>query len=186
MKIKILTAAISLSLVACVTTTADQSAETVSNGNYANNKSVSISKEVKLTSVAKTIKPIESLLSNGDIKINLEQIMSDPDWMGRSPERWYWGDDNQTIFYQQKRVGSPLKDLYRQATSSKDAQKVKLAEMHVVSDAYAQRNKANTHEIYTFEGNVFVKELANLNVQQLTYTSAYEHSAMFLNNANVA
>ena len=186
MKIKILTAAISLSLVACVTTTADQSAETVSNDNYANNKSVSISKEVNLTSVAKTIKPIESLLSNGDIKISLEQIMSDPDWMGRSPERWYWGDDNQTIFYQQKRAGSPLKDLYRQATSSKDAQKVKLAEMHVVSDAYAQRNKANTHEIYTFEGNVFVKELANLNVQQLTYTSTYEHSAMFLNNGNVA
>ena len=79
MKIKILTAAISLSLVACVTTTTDQSAETVSNDNYASNKSVSISKEVKLTSVAKTIKPIESLLSNGDIKISLEQIMSDPD-----------------------------------------------------------------------------------------------------------
>jgi len=187
MKIKILTAAISLSLVACVTTTADQSAETVSNDNYTKSKSVSIFKEVKLTAVAEKITPlVESLSSDGDIKISLEQIMSDPDWMGRSPQRWYWGDDNQTIFYQQKREDSPLKDLYRQGTSSKDAEKVKLAEMHIASDIYALRNKANTHEIYTFEGNVFVKELANLNVQQLTYTSAYEHSAMFLNNGNVA
>ena len=145
MKIKILTAAISLSLVACVTTTADQSAETVSNDNYTKSKYVSVSKEVKLAAAAKKIMPAKSLLSNGDIKISLEQIMSDPDWMGRSPQRWYWGDDNQTIFYQQKRVGSPLKDLYRQITSSKDAEKVKLAEMHVVSDAYAQRNKSHAY-----------------------------------------
>jgi len=186
MKIKILTAAISLSLVACVTTTTDQSAETILDDNYKTNKSVPAKKEAKLTSIAKKITPVESLSANGDINLTLEQIMSDPDWMGRSPQRWYWGDDNQTIFYKQKRAGSPLQDLYQQATSNKKAEKVKLAQMHVVSDMYAQRNNANTHEIYTFEGNVFVKELANLQVQQLTYTSAYEHSAMFLNNGNVA
>ncbi|MBA6339196.1 S9 family peptidase [Colwellia sp. BRX8-7] len=186
MKIKILTAAISLSLVACVTTTADQSAEKILDDNYSNNKSVAAAKEVKTIAIAKAVAPKESLLTNNDLLITLEQIMSDPDWMGRSPQSWYWGDDNQTIFYKQKRAGSPLSDLYRQATLDKEAEKVKLAQMHVVSDRNAQRNKANTHEVYTFEGNVFVKELASLDVQQLTYTSAYEYSTMFLNNGNVA
>jgi dipeptidyl aminopeptidase/acylaminoacyl peptidase len=187
MKIKILTAAISLSLVACVTTTNGQSAETILDETYATNAAVSAPKEVKQTNIAKKIIPQQnSVTANGDIKITLEQIMADPDWMGRSPQRWYWGDDNQTIFYKQKRAGSPLKDLYRQATTGEQAKKVKLAQMHVVNDIYAQRNKANTHEIYTFEGNVFVKKLANMNVHQLTYTSAYEYSAMFLNNGNVA
>ncbi|AOW78335.1 peptidase S9 [Colwellia sp. PAMC 20917] len=186
MKIKILTAAISLSLVACVTTTADQSAENILDDNYSNNKSVAAAKEVKTIAIAKAVTPKESLLANNDLLITLEQIMSDPDWMGRSPQSWYWGDDNQTIFYKQKRAGSPLSDLYRQATLDKEAEKVKLAQMHVVSDINAQRNKANTHEVYTFEGNVFVKELASLDVQQLTYTSAYEYSTMFLNNGNVA
>ena len=186
MKIKILTAAISLSLVACVTTTADQSAEKILDDNYSNNKSVAAAKEVKTIAIAKAVAPKESLLANNDLLITLEQIMSDPDWMGRSPQSWYWGDDNQTIFYKQKRAGSPLSDLYRQATLDKEAEKVKLAQMHVVSDRNAQRNKANTHEVYTFEGNVFVKELASLDVQQLTYTSAYEYSTMFLNNGNVA
>jgi dipeptidyl aminopeptidase/acylaminoacyl peptidase len=185
MKIKILTAAISLSLVACVTTTADQSAENILDDNYSN-KSVAAAKEVKTITIAKAVAPKESLLANNDLLITLEQIMSDPDWMGRSPQSWYWGDDNQTIFYKQKRAGSPLSDLYRQATLDKEAEKVKLAQMHVVSDRNAQRNKANTHEVYTFEGNVFVKELASLDVQQLTYTSAYEYSTMFLNNGNVA
>ena len=186
MKIKILTAAISLSLVACVTTTADQSAEKILDDNYSNNKSVAAAKEEKTIAIAKAVAPKESLLTNNDLLITLEQIMSDPDWMGRSPQSWYWGDDNQTIFYKQKRAGSPLSDLYRQATLDKEAEKVKLAQMHVVSDRNAQRNKANTHEVYTFEGNVFVKELASLDVQQLTYTSAYEYSTMFLNNGNVA
>ncbi|MBA6357738.1 MULTISPECIES: prolyl oligopeptidase family serine peptidase [unclassified Colwellia] len=185
MKIKILTAAISLSLVACVTTTADQSAENILDDNYSN-KSVAVAKEVKTIAIAKAVAPKESTSANNDLLITLEQIMSDPDWMGRSPQSWYWGDDNQTIFYKQKRAGSPLSDLYRQATLDKEAEKVKLAQMHVVSDRNAQRNKANTHEVYTFEGNVFVKELASLDVQQLTYTSAYEYSTMFLNNGNVA
>ncbi|NQZ24572.1 MAG: prolyl oligopeptidase family serine peptidase [Colwellia sp.] len=186
MKIKILTAAISLSLVACVTTTDDQSAETILDESYKNNTAVSRAQAVKNSAISKTVLPAPILNDTGDIAITLKQIMSDPDWMGRSPERWYWGDDNQTIFYKQKRVGSPLRDLFRQDTSAGKAEKVKLAQMHVFSDTYAQRNKANTHEIYTFEGNVFVKELANLNVSQLTYTSAIEHSAMFLNNGNVA
>jgi dipeptidyl aminopeptidase/acylaminoacyl peptidase len=186
MKIKILTAAISLSLVACVTTTADQSAEKILDDNYSNNKSVAAAKEVKTIAIAKAVALKESLSANNDLLITLEQIMSDPDWMGRSPQSWYWGDDNQTIFYKQKRAGSPLSDLYRQATLDREAEKVKLAQMHVVSDRNAQRNKANTHEVYTFEGNVFVKELASLDVQQLTYTSAYEYSTMFLNNGNVA
>ncbi|TWX46368.1 S9 family peptidase [Colwellia hornerae] len=186
MKIKILTAAISLSLVACVTTTTDQTAEKILDNTYSNNKSVVAAKEVKSIAIASTVTPNASLSANNDLLITLEQIMSDPDWMGRSPQSWYWGDDNQTIFYKQKRVGSPLSDLYRQATMDDKAEKVKLAQMHVASDRDAQRNKANTHEIYTFEGNVFVKELASLDVQQLTYTSAYEYSAMFLNNGNVA
>ncbi|MEH6386149.1 MAG: prolyl oligopeptidase family serine peptidase [Colwellia sp.] len=186
MKIKILTAAISLSLVACVTTTNDQSAETILSDNSSKTAVAKVSKEVKLTTVAKKVMPVESVSANGDIVITLEKIMSDPDWMGRSPKSWYWGDDNQTIFYKQKRAGSPLNDLFRQSTTGDQAEKVKLAQMHIVSDIYAQRNQANTHEVYTFEGNVFVKELANLSVQQLTYTSAYEYSAMFLNNGNVA
>jgi dipeptidyl aminopeptidase/acylaminoacyl peptidase len=175
-----------LSLVACVTTTNDQSAETILSDNSSKTAVAKVSKEVKLTTVAKKVMPVESLSANGDIVITLEKIMSDPDWIGRSPKNWYWGDDNQTIFYKQKRAGSPLNDLFRQSTAGNEAEKVKLAKMHIVSDIYAQRNQANTHEVYTFEGNVFVKKLANLSVQQLTYTSAYEYSAMFLNNGNVA
>jgi dipeptidyl aminopeptidase/acylaminoacyl peptidase len=132
----------------------------------------------------------ESSLANNQITIKLEKIMSDPDWMGRSPESWYWGDNSETVFYQQKRQASPLRDLFSQSIDEGDVKKtsqpVKLAEIHKFADNNAQRDKTNTKEVYTFKGNVYVKNLVTKQTQQLTHTSAIEYNAMFLNNGDVA
>jgi len=185
MKINLLALAISFSLAACVSTTNEQTTESiVDSGNVSNIASATAKTTHRDTTKQGMTKKIET--ANGDVKITLEQIMADPDWMGRSPQRWYWGDDSNSIFYQQKRQGSPLRDLYRQGITEKSATKVNLAELHTVSDNGAQRNQAGSHEVYSFNGNVFVKSLATGKIQQLTYTSADENSAMFLNNGNVA
>lgn len=170
MKIQLLSATIALSLAACANT----------------GKSVNTSSAVDNTPVAPVA--IEATAqSSQDKKITLEKIMSDPDWISRSPESWYWGDDNQTIFFKQKQLGNPLRDLYQvNLSGGKEAKPVKLAEMHRVADRFAQTNKNKTKEVYVFEGNVFVKDLAANKVTQLTYTSASERQAMFLNNGNVA
>jgi dipeptidyl aminopeptidase/acylaminoacyl peptidase len=174
MKIQLIAAAISFSLAACASTA--QKKVTLDNNSTTTNDSVA--SEVQSTPAAGE--------ASATI-ITLEKIMSDPDWFGRSPESWYWGDDSQTVFYQQKRVGNPLRDLVQKnITSQGNGDLVKLAQMHVVADSDAVLNNTGTQEVYTFEGNVFVKTLATQSVQQLTYTSAVEHSAMFLTNGNVA
>lgn len=174
MKLPLIAVAISLSLVACATTeqkkTVLESQPTIPQNFTAND-------------VAAT--PAVGVASS--TTITLEKIMSNPDWFGRSPESWYWGDDSQTIFYQQKRIGNPLRDLVQKNLGTQgNGELVKLAQMHVVADNNATLNNAGSHEVYTFEGNVFVKALATQAVQQLTYTSAVESSAMFLTNGNVA
>jgi len=198
MKIKLLTSAISLSLLGCVSTTGEQSAESVLEETNPSNTvveqpvktststSVEVNKEIKAP-IKQKVLPKPSLLANGDIKITLDQIMADPDWMGRSPESWYWGDDNQTVFYKQKQLGNPLRDLVKKSLNEQgNGSNVKLANMHVAADSSAAENREGTHEVYSFEGNVFVKELASQKVKQLTYTSAVERAPMFLNNGNVA
>ena len=166
---KLLAVAISMSLTACVAI-----------------------KDIN-TSNASTSQVIERIAAKPPIGLNnpgvitLEQIMADPDWIGRSPESWYWGDDSHTVFYQQKQEGNPLRDLFRQNVNEPDnGKQVKLAEMHKVSDRFAASNQQGSREVYTFEGNVFIKTVATGTVQQLTYTSAVENSAMFLNDGNVA
>ena len=169
MKLQLIAAAISISLVACAST--EQKKVALENN-------ASAASEVAAT-------PAAGVASS--TTITLEKIMSNPDWMGRSPESWYWGDDSQTVFYKQKREGNPLRDLVQKNLSTQgNGDLVKLAQMHVVADSNAVLNSAGTHEAYAFEGNVFVKALATQKVQQLTYTSAVESSVMFLTNGNVA
>ena len=174
MKLKLLVVAISFTLSACAT-------------NQLSNSTSENVPEVNQT-IAPQTSEVTASMANSSTEITLEQIMADPDWFARSPESWYWGDDNQTIFYKQKRQGSPLRDLYKVTleNSTPVVEKVKLAEMHVAADNYAVTNDDGTLEAYTFKGNVFVKNLATNKVMQLTHTSAIEQSVMFLLDGNIA
>jgi dipeptidyl aminopeptidase/acylaminoacyl peptidase len=167
MKLQLIAAALSLSLAACT--------------------SSSISENTNPVTVAPIVKPLAPLSADSSSVITLEQIMADPDWFGRAPESWYWGDDSSTIFYKQKQLGNPLRDLFVTGSNKQNnGEKVKLSQHHVVSDTNAVLNSAGTHEVYSFNGNVFVKTLATSDVQQLTFTSSHEHNAMFLTNGEVA
>jgi len=171
MKLKIIVAAISFSLAACVSTI-PQSTQVQSINTHLAKVSAS-----------------PAVSENSSDVITLEQIMADPDWMGRSPKAWYWGTDNRTAFYQQKREGNPLRDLYQINVAGIHqgvSEKVKLAQMHVVADRNAVDNQDKTKEAYIFENNVFVKTLATGQVKQLTNTSAVKSAVMFLNNGNIA
>jgi len=174
MKLQLIAAAISVSLVACAAT----------------EQKKSVLESQAIISNAVTVNNVVPTLAVGvgsSTTITLEKIMSNPDWFGRSPESWYWGDDSQSVFYQQKRIGNPLRDLVQKNLNTQgNGELVKLAQMHVVADSNAVLNNAGTHEVYTFADNVFVKTLATQKVQQLTYTSAVESSAIFLTNGNVA
>ena len=184
----IITTALSFSLVACVSIEMPNnkalSAETPA---AAHTSTISASK-ISTPSIS-SAKTSAANSANLNTTITLEQIMADPDWFGRAPQAWYWGDDSNSIYYQQKRLGNPLKDLFVKHLSAADSgngAKVSLANMHIAADKNAVLNLAASHEVYTFKGNVFVKQLANQSVQQLTFTSANESEAMFLTNGEVA
>lgn len=172
LKLTLIAAALSVSLVACVSTE--------------NTTQNSVKPFMSPTAVLAPIASTEALNNAGEV-ITLEQIMADPDWFGRAPESWYWGDDSKTIFYKQKQLGNPLRDLWgKRVDSNKEAQQVSLSKQHIVADSNAKRNHDNSLEVYSFEGNVFVKNLASKSVKQITYTSANESEALFLTNGNIA
>ncbi len=172
MKLKLIATVLSLSLSACVSTDKPTTTSSIAS--------------VKNISALNLISPSIAVTSN-DI-ITLEQIMSDPDWFGRAPQAWYWGDDNSTVYYQQKQKGTPLRDLFIKDLNNDDSNgnKVALSDYHIASDRNAVINTQRTHEAYIFKGNVFVKDSIAKTVQQLTFTSAVERSVMFLNNGNLA
>lgn len=166
MKIQIIAAALSFSLAAC--------------SNTQLNEQFNKSTPVKVQSaVAANAQATDT--------ITLEQIMADPDWFGRAPESWYWGDDSNTVYYQQKQIGNPLRDLYAvKLLSNNETSQVDLSSKHKIADQNGLLNQTRTHKVYTFNGDVFVKALANDDVKQLTFTSNTERNAVFLTNDNIA
>lgn len=175
MKLTLIAAVLSVSLVACVST----ENSTINNTNTS-------AESVTPTAILTPTVSADSV-PHSNQTITLEQIMADPDWFGRAPESWYWGDDSNTVFYKQKQLGNPLRDLFVQTLdSNKPAQQVILSQHHIVADKNAKRNANGSLEIYSFEGNVFVKDIVKKSVKQITHTSANESDAMFITNGNIA
>jgi dipeptidyl aminopeptidase/acylaminoacyl peptidase len=170
MKIQLIAVALSLSLTACSNTQLNEKMTT----GASESPSQSVQGAVATNAQASDI-------------ITLEQIMSDPDWFGRSPESWYWGDDSNTVYFQQKQLGNPLRDLYTlNLSNNNETSQVDLSTKHTVADNNGQLNQARTHKVYTFNGDVFVKDIKANKVKQLTFTSNHERNPSFLTNGNIA
>ncbi|TLU67736.1 S9 family peptidase [Thalassotalea litorea] len=133
-----------------------------------------------------TIKADNQKLGENSDVITMEKIMSNPDWIGRTPTNWYWGDNSEQVLYLQKREGNPVRDLYQHALGEKQGQLVSLAELHKFADRNAVASPDGSKELYTFEGNVFLKDLDKSSIRQLTFTTAKESSVQFLTNDRIA
>ena len=119
------------------------------------------------------------------IRLTMEQIMADPDWLGRQPETAFWAPDSSTVYYQRKREGSELRDWFsRPLQGEGNGELVKLAHWHQMGAAQLVYNTDRSKAAYVFEGNVFV--LQNGELLQLTRSNsagriaAYQHRLKYI------
>ncbi len=111
--------------------------------------------------------------------ITLDRIMSDPAWIARSPERAYWADDSETIYYQRQQQGSELKDWF-QSDLTGEAKIVEPKQIGSVDSSSGVLNKDKTLKAYDRAGDLFIKNLKTGEVQQLTRTHQRESSPVFM------
>lgn len=112
--------------------------------------------------------PLAAQRSAAPTGVTLEQIMADPDWIGRPAENAYWGDDNRTIYYSQKREGSPLRDLYAVDVASGSVRRVPDAELAGASSRDGDYNAAHSLHVFIYDDNVYVRDLRSGTLRQLT------------------
>lgn len=112
--------------------------------------------------------------------LSLEQIMSDPDWIARSPESPVWSRDGRTIFYQRKREGSEIRDWYQISLDDQKSRRVSPKDAQTVVPARGSFTLDRTREITTRHGDLFLINHETGETTQLTRTSAQESSPVFL------
>jgi hypothetical protein len=136
----------------------------------------------------KLIKAAETVTSSIQSKLlTLEMIMADPDWMGRQPTSAYWGDDSQSVYYQQKQIASPILDLWEKPINEKGkGNKVELTQLHLHDYNSRILNQTKDLAAWVFEGNIFVKSLPNNKVKQLTKDNKQPNNLVFLNDGRLS
>lgn len=137
---------------------------------------------------SKIIQAVHSSLPNTQPNLlTLEQIMADPDWMGRQPTSPYWADNSQSVYYQQKQVGSPLTDLWAKPINEKgNGNKVELTKLHLYAYKNRVLNRNKNIAAWVFEGNIFVKYLAKNEIKQLTKDNRQPSNLVFLHDGRLS
>ncbi len=112
--------------------------------------------------------------------ITLELIMSDPDWMGNAPESEYWADDGQSVYYERKKEGSEERDLIQVDLRGQVIRVVSDEERPFIDVRGGDYSGDFTRKVYTRGGNLFLKNLADGSITQLTRTSESISSPEFM------
>src|SRR5574337_1068062 len=110
--------------------------------------------------------------------LDLETIMANPDWVGQPVENPYWSVDGRSLYYQLKRDGSAVRDLYWVDPASGSRVKLDPAAM-AGAEGPAVFDRAHRHAAFILHGDVFVVDLASGRRQQVTMTPQRESSPQF-------
>ena len=115
-------------------------------------------------------------------EVTLKRIMAHPDWIGNAPERPYWADDGQSIFYFQKVPGEETRNLVEIDLQGRVLRTVSEEERGTIDSGGGVYNRDFSRKLYLREGDLFLKELPDGPVRQLTKTAARERGAHFLDD----
>lgn len=112
-------------------------------------------------------------------ELTLERIMAHPDWLGRAPEDAYWADDGESIYFERKREGEEIRDLYELELDG-TVRKVEDGERGAISVPGGDWSRDRTRKVYARAGDVYLRDVSTGEVRQLTRTAAEERNPFFL------
>ena len=112
--------------------------------------------------------------------LTLEQIMADTDWLGNAPENSFWGADNKTVYYQQKRQASELRDLFTVDSNDGTTSQVAEAEWSQRLHTSITYNQAGDRRAYVYRDDIYLLDASG--PRQLTRTAAKESAPLFMSD----
>ena len=121
--------------------------------------------------------------------LTLERIMADPDWIGASIESAdpydsrgiapHFGIDGKSVYYRLKRIGSALKDLHRIDLADGKDSVIDAAAMADADGNQIAYDSTGTHAAFVRNGDVFLRDLHNGRLTQVTRTAQDEVAPRF-------
>ena len=114
--------------------------------------------------------------------LTVDTIMRDPAWMGTSPDRVFWSENGERVYFEWRREGDKGDSLYAVASKGGAPQRVTIAERKAMPGRSGSYNKERTKKVYSKSGDIFILDIKSGKEFQLTYTSIPESGARFTFN----
>ncbi|EGV44522.2 S9 family peptidase [Bizionia argentinensis JUB59] len=111
-------------------------------------------------------------------KLTIDQIMLGADFVGYSPSRINWSDDSQDIFFNWTPNKDTLSSSYKVNVKSKAISKRTFSELKN-SSGFGEYTKDYKWKVYSKSGDLYLMDMSNYSVKQITKTEARESSPQF-------
>ncbi|HET6724417.1 MAG TPA: prolyl oligopeptidase family serine peptidase [Gammaproteobacteria bacterium] len=118
--------------------------------------------------IAALLLPLSAIAAPANDSLTLERIMSNPDWISVPAESPYWSADGSKVYFGKQKHASPIETLYAVDAGGGTASKVDAAEWSRTGAHGEIFNRALTREAWVAHGDLFVRDLHNGRVTQLT------------------
>ncbi len=117
----------------------------------------------------------------------LKQIMSDPEWVARSPSDIAWSWDGGSVLFDRDREASRLSDRWI-VLAEPDAAPERIAneDLPFASSGVGVFNADRSRKVFSRGGDVFVRDMRSGELTQLTRTTASESSPIWMTDGSVA
>lgn len=106
--------------------------------------------------------------------LTMDRIMADPDWIGNGVEQAWWSWDGSHAFYQRKRDGATIRDLWQVPAAGGAPTRVEDAARAGLDAARPVFDASRTRMAFARSGDIFVRDLRNGVLTQLSRTEAQD------------
>jgi dipeptidyl aminopeptidase/acylaminoacyl peptidase len=110
--------------------------------------------------------------------LTLRQIMADADWLGNAPADAFWGADNRTAYFEQKRQGSKLRDLFSVDTTDGAIAHIAESSWSSLMRRSAVYSETGGLHAWVYAGDIYASD--GEDVRQVTRTASAESNPAFM------
>ncbi len=153
------------------------------------NESAANSAPLSLEYNTQTIAPVAKSTATSalnDISLSMEQIMADPDWLGRQPESPQFSPTGEHIIYARKREGSIVRDLFVTNAGEGNGSLLALEDEHRHHYDEIIDDDDFSFVAWIYEGNVFAQQRNGGGVVQLTRDSSQARNLRYFQTGGVS
>ncbi len=111
--------------------------------------------------------------------LTIEKIMSDPKWIGSSPGNVFWSEDGKHVFFYWNREKAANGSLYMISKSGGIPKKVPISLQKKLPSRRGNYNRIRTKKVYEKNGDIFLLEIKNGRIKQITNTLQRESNPQF-------